>query len=148
MSATAEIIDATPESLDLYRQRDELAQTFNPTNAYERMLVTQVAQSWHRLQRAREAENRYFKDHDVIESIVNRLAEFKAVTHYAADCERSWRQATAAVERLKRERKRDLSSPNMRRNASPAAFPMPEVAEQRLPLPTGPTAQTPHSQRE
>ncbi len=38
MSAAVKIAEPRPDSLDLYRQRDELAQSFNPTNAYERLL--------------------------------------------------------------------------------------------------------------
>ncbi len=100
------------------------------------MLVTNAAQSWQRLQRAREAEDRYFKDRDVLDAILNHSREFKAVTRYVAECDRSWRQSLAALERVKRERKRDLSSPNMRRNPVPISSP-------ELPVPSSPPSVPP-----
>ena len=71
MSTAITTAEAAPAGLDLYRLRDELAQSYNPANALERMLVTQMAQSWLRLQRAQEAEEGYFKAHDVLEAIAN-----------------------------------------------------------------------------
>jgi hypothetical protein len=107
--------------LDLYRVRDELAQSYNPANALERMLVSQMAQSWLRLQRAQEAEERYFQAHDVLDAIANDFARYKAITRLLADCERAWRHAMLHLEKLQRRRQRvDTFSPNARRR-QPAA---------------------------
>jgi hypothetical protein len=116
MSTAITTAEASPAGLDLYRVRDELAQSYNPANALERMLVTQMAQSWLRLQRAQEAEQRYFKSHDVLDAIANDYDRYKAITRLAADCERAWRHAMVHLERAQRLRQQTGGfSPNARR---------------------------------
>lgn len=104
------------EGLEVYRVRDDLARRHNPADAYERMLVTQMAQTWIRLQTAYAAEQRYLKDRDILVLITTKLAEFKAVSGYVRDCERAWNRAKENLEKAQRQRRRtDLSSPNARR---------------------------------
>ena len=49
------------------------------------MLLSQMAQSWVRLQRAQEAEAGYFDAHDVLEAIGNDYKTYQAVTRLVAD---------------------------------------------------------------
>ena len=120
MSTAITTAEAAPAGLDLYRLRDELAQSYNPANALERMLVTQMAQSWLRLQRAQEAEERYFKAHDVLEAIANDYDRYKAITRLVADCERAWRHAMVHLEKAQRRRQQTGGfAPNARRRPAP-----------------------------
>jgi hypothetical protein len=120
MSTAIITAEASPAGLDLYRLRDELAQSYNPANALERMLVTQMAQSWLRLQRAQEAEERYFKAHSVLEAISNDYDRYKAITRLVADCERAWRHAMVHLEKAQRRRQQVGGfSPNARRRPAP-----------------------------
>ena len=117
---------ATPAPANL---RDEIAQTHPPANAVERMLLTQVAQSWERLQRAYELERQYFKGRDVAEIIRTKLDEFKAVTRYVTDSERAWRHALLNLEKAQRRRQRETqktaAAPVPKRTAAPPP-PIPE----------------------
>ena len=116
MSTATKTEEASPAGLEIYRVRDELAQSYNPANALERMLVTQMAQSWLRLQRAQEAEERYLQAHGVLEAIANEFDKYKAVTRHVTDCERAWRHAMLLLEKAQRRRKQSgTSSPNARR---------------------------------
>jgi len=106
MNATAPVREpVTPAAAD--KLRDEIAQTLRPANALERMLVSQVAQSWERLQRAYELERQYFNGRDVAEIVRTKLEEFKAVTRYVTDCERAWRHALLNLEKTQRRRQRE-----------------------------------------
>ena len=116
MSTAMKTAEAPQEGLEVYRVRDDLAQSYNPANALERMLVTQMAQSWLRLQRAYEVEERYLRAHDVLEAIANEFEKYKAITRQVTDCERAWRHAMLHLEKTQRRRQRtDSSSPNARR---------------------------------
>jgi hypothetical protein len=107
-----------------FRVRDDLAQSYNPVNALECMLITQMAQSWLRLQRACAAEERYFKTHDVLEAIAGEFEQYKAVTRQVTDCERAWRHAMLHLEKTQRRRQQsDRSSPNARRRPLPERVP-------------------------
>jgi hypothetical protein len=110
--------------------RDELAQVTPPANALEQMLLTQVAQSWERLQRAYELEDRYFKGRDMTEIVRTKLEEFKALTRYVTDCERAWRHALLNLEKAQRRRPRETKAvPASQRTApQPAAAVAPPVA--------------------
>jgi hypothetical protein len=111
-------------ALAVYRLRDELIRTHNPANEYEKMLVTQISQSWFRLQRAHDAEQRYFQDRDLLAVITT--PEFKAITRYVTDCERAWRRATEALAKTQRQRRREtMASPNARRAADRTYPPAP-----------------------
>ena len=137
MSTATQTAEATPERVELYRLRDELAHTYNPANALERMLVTQMAQSWIRLQRAQEAEAKYFRERDVFDAITNDFNRYKAITRYVTECERAWRHAMLHLEKVQRRRQRtDLSSPYARRR--PAPEPALAVAVPSEPVPTTP----------
>ena len=139
MSAAAESAPSAPDQLDVYRLRDDLAHSYNPSNAHERMFVAEIAQSWIRLERARELERRYFDGQDMLEIIRTKLAEFRAVTRYVTDCERAWRHAVVAIQKAQRQRQRtNLASPNARRVPLPCPAPEPcpvaaPVAELRQP---------------
>jgi hypothetical protein len=135
MSSAATTAPEAPGELDLYHLRDSLAQTYHPANAHERMLVTGIAQAWIRLERARELEQRYFEGQDMLAIIRARLAEFKAITRYATDCERAWRHAILALEKSQRQRKRipTLASPNARRAADRPTPPPPAPTPQLEP---------------
>jgi len=79
MSASAPALGLdTPDPVS--KLRDEIAQLHPPQNACERMLITRIAQSWHRLQRAYEVERRYFEGHDSVEIVSTKLDEFKLTT--------------------------------------------------------------------
>ena len=97
MPSAVTTAESAPDRVDLYRLRDDLAQSYGPANAHERMFVTEIAQSWIRLERARDLERRYFEGQDMLEIIRTKLAEFRAVTRYVTDCERAWRHATVAL---------------------------------------------------
>jgi hypothetical protein len=128
MSTAASQADSTPDRLDLYRLRDDLSRSYNPANAHERMLVTAIAQAWQRLQRAYDAEERFFAKRDMLEIIGSNVDEFKTITRYVSECERARRHAVAELERT--QRRRSIAggfSPNARRHAVPAdATPPPE----------------------
>jgi hypothetical protein len=116
MSTATQAAEATPERIDLYRVRDEYAQAYAPADALERMLVSQLAQSWIRLQRAQEAEEKYFRTRDVLDAITNDYDRYKAITRYVSDCERAWRHVMLHLEKVQRRRQRNnLASPLARR---------------------------------
>jgi hypothetical protein len=146
MSSAATTAQSAPGQLDLYQLRDDLAKTYRPVNAHERMLVTEIAYAWLRLERAHELEKRYFETHDMLDIIRTKLAEFKALTRYVTDCERAWRHATVNLQRSQRQRMRaNLASPNARRSADRPASP-PAIP---TPLPAAPPAATlPYPHRE
>ena len=143
MSTASTTAESAPEQLDLYRLRDDLAHSYSPANAQERMFVTEIAQAWLRLERARHLERRYFEGRDVFEIIRTKLDEFKAVTRYVTDCERAWRHAVVMLQKSQRQRRRvDLASPNARcRVPPPDPDPLPVIA-----MP--PVAVVPQSMRE
>jgi hypothetical protein len=136
-----------PKPLDpVFGLRDDLAQTLTPANAYERMLLTAVAQAWFRFQQAQQIERRVFEKTDPLELVSNNLETFKAVTRHVSNCERAWRQAIAELKRTQRARaKATLASPNARR-AADRPMPPPPVP---TPEPLAPPAAAPlHPHRE
>ncbi len=116
MSVAAKTRESTSDAEDLYRIRDELAENYKPANAFERMLLSQAAQSWLRLQRAQDAERRYFQTHDVLDAIATDFKTYQAITRLVAECDRAWRSAKWNLEKAQSTRRRtDTSSPNARR---------------------------------
>lgn len=116
MSVAVTTPDSAAAGLAVYRLRDDLVRVHKPANEHEMMLVTQIAQSWLRLQRAYQAEQRYFEGRDILDAINTKLVEFKTITRYVTDCERAWRHATQTLEACQRRRRREtLASPNARR---------------------------------
>ncbi len=99
--------DSQPENLDLYRLRDDLAQSYCPANGHERMLVTAIAQTWLRLQRAQETEQRFCATRDMVEVLTTKFKEFQAVTRWVTDCDRSWRHAVTMLQQAQRRRQRE-----------------------------------------
>lgn len=136
MSSAVKSTDNAAAELAVYRLRDDLVRVHKPANEYEMMLVTQMAQCWLRLQRAHAAEERYFRDRDILEVIHTKPAEFKLITRYLTESERAWRHAKESLEACQRRRRREtLSSPNARRAAdrprvspSPLDVPVPQSA--------------------
>jgi hypothetical protein len=121
MSTATSQADSAPDRIDLYRLRDDLARSYNPANAHERMLVLAIAQAWQRLRRAYDAEERFFASRDILMAIGSNQDEFKAITRYVSDCERARRHAVAELERT--QRRRCLAggfSPNARRHPGPS----------------------------
>ncbi len=117
MSVAAKSPEPAPLTVDLYRVRDDLAEHYNPANAFERMLLSQIAQSWLRLQRAQDAEARYFQSHDVLDAIATDYKTYRAVTRHVAECNQAWRSAKWQLEKAQSSRKRiNTSSPNARRH--------------------------------
>jgi hypothetical protein len=109
---------------DLYLLRDDLARSYGPANAHERMLVTNVAESWLRLARGRDAERRFFEGRDLLAILDSDLAKYKIITKYVTDCERAWR---ASVRELERTQKRRFEAAGLggraRRRATLPAYP-------------------------
>ena len=99
--------DSQPGNLDLYRLRDDLAQSYNPANGHERMLVTAIAQTWLRYQRAQETEERFCASRDMVEVLTTKFKEFQAVTRWVTDCERAWRHAVNLLQQAQRRRQRE-----------------------------------------
>jgi hypothetical protein len=105
----------------VYLLRDDLACTYNPANAHERMLVTAIAQAWQSLQQAHELKRRVFEKTDPLELFSSDLDRFKTIHRLVADCERMWRRAMDELGRAQRRRLREtLASPNARRDRPPA----------------------------
>lgn len=137
MSSAVKTTDTAAAGLAVYRLRDDLVRVHRPVNEHEMMLVTQIAQSWLRLQRAYDAEQRYFESRDILDAINTKLIEFKTITRYVTDCERAWRHATQALDAAQRRRRREtLASPNARRAADriPLPTPQPPVAPSVAPV--------------
>lgn len=118
----------------VYTTRDDLAQSFHPINAYERMLATTAAQAYQRLQRAYELEERLLQTTDALELFNTAPDRFKAVVRHIAECDRIWRRAIDALQRAKHTRtggaaKRTtiLEPPSaiLEPNATPAALDRP-----------------------
>ncbi len=108
--------EPVPDAVDLYTVRDDLAEQYHPANAFERMLLSQMAQCWLRLQRAQDAEARYFRSHDLLDAIASDFKIYQAVTRFVAECNRAWRSAKWHLEKAQNTRRRtDTSSPNARR---------------------------------
>ncbi len=113
MSAAAQDRQPVPDTVDLYCVRDDLAQQYHPANAFERMLLSQMAQFWLRLQRALDAEARYLQSHDLLDAIAGDFKTYRAVTRFVAECDRAWRSAKWNLEKAQSTRKRTAtSSPN------------------------------------
>jgi hypothetical protein len=125
-SSAAVNAESVPRGLETYRLRDELAQSFAPANAQERLLTTQIAQAWLRLQQAYETERRYLEKNDPLEALRSDFERYKFVTRLVTDCERAWRHAVAMLERTQRRRLREqLASPRPRtRTPAPSTLSM------------------------
>lgn len=137
MSSAVKTTDSAAAGLAVYRLRDDLVRVHKPANEHEMMLVTQIAQSWLRLQRAYDAEQRYFDGRDILDAINTKLVEFKTITRYVTDCERAWRHATQALDACQRRRRREtLASPNARRAADRPYRPGPLNVQPPLSAPT------------
>jgi hypothetical protein len=105
MSSVTTFAQSKPDGFDdLYLLRDDLARSYGPANAHERMLVTNTAECWLRLARARDAERRFFEGRDVLAIIDAELQKFKIITQYVNDCERAWRASVRELERTQKRR--------------------------------------------
>jgi hypothetical protein len=125
MTSSTTFAPSKPDGFDdLYLLRDDLARSYGPANAHERMLVTNTAECWLRLARARDAERRFFEGRDVLAIIDAELQKFKIITKYVTECERAWR---ASVRELERTQKRRFEAAGLggraRRRESVPAYP-------------------------
>lgn len=107
MSSATPARASTP--FDLAGFSEELAQTYDPQNAHERMLVSQIAQSRERLERAYDLERAYCQSRDLTDVIRTKPEEFKLVMRYVTDSERAWRHAVLSLEKAQRRRKREAA---------------------------------------
>lgn len=115
MSTAATQTESRPQGLDLYELRDDLAHSYNPTNAHERMLVTQIALAWQRLVKSYDREEQFFGGRPMDEVMKADFEKFKAMKAYMSECERAWRRAVENLEAAQRRRLRGtLASPNSR----------------------------------
>ncbi len=113
----------------VYTLRDDLARSFNPANAHERMLVTAIAQAWHSLQDAYHLKRRIFEKTDPLELFSSDLERFKSINRHVTECERIWRRAMDELGRTQRRRQREsLASPNARRDRPAPPAPIVPIA--------------------
>jgi hypothetical protein len=68
------------------------------------MLVTNTAECWLRLARARDAERRFFDGRDLLAILDAELQKYKIITKYVTDCERAWRASVRELERTQKRR--------------------------------------------
>ena len=120
MSSATKTALAEPAGPSLDTLRDELTEAHKPADGCERMLVTQIAQTWLRMQRAQQAEDRYCATRDMVEVLTTKLAEFKAVTRWATDCERAWRHAVTMLKAAQRRRERESKTSSTARRTHPS----------------------------
>jgi hypothetical protein len=100
---------------------------------HERMLVTEIADSWLRLQSARRMERRFCAAYDMMEILTNKLKEFHTVTRMVTESERAWRPAIVMLGQAQRRRQRqDLSSQNARRAHQRPVQPPARIHQGRL----------------
>jgi hypothetical protein len=136
MSSATKTVLAEPAGLSLDTLRDELTEAHKPADGYERMLVTQIAQTWLRLQRAHEAEERYCATRDMVEVLTTKLKEFQAVTRWVTDCERAWRHAVTMLKASQRRRERESKKSSTVRPHQPATAAVPVTALVAGPVPS------------
>lgn len=149
MSTTA----ITPNSsksvkLDVAAVRADLARSYNPSGALELMLITQMAQTWIRLQDAYDVDRRYRADRDMLAVITTKPSEFRAVQGYVRDCERAWNHAKANLEKEQRKRLKENSASTKAARADARPEPLRETVQQPLPTPATPMVASASSRRE
>ncbi len=121
MSQTAAALaESAPDNLELYCLRDDLAASYVPANAHERMLVTQIARCWLRLQRDYDEEQRYFQANDMLEVIGSDYIRYHAITRRVTESERAWRHAVTSLEQTQRRRIATSTSTGRRRPTTTA----------------------------
>lgn len=130
MSSATAIAKPAP-ALDVDRLCADFTESYLPANAHERMLVTNLAECWIRVQRARDAERRFFEGRDLLELIDANQEKYKLITRYVTDCERGWRHAVHELETTQRRRLRAekrAETNDRRRPARPQAdVPLPSM---------------------
>lgn len=102
MSPTQHPESEAPGVDPVYLVRDDIAQSFNPVDAFERMLVTAASQAWLDLLQARDLQRRLYEKTDPLELFLNDRDSFQAITRHVATCERIWREALAEIHRVQR----------------------------------------------
>jgi hypothetical protein len=113
--------ESRSDEFDFYRLRDDLARSYCPANAHERMILTNTAECWQRLARARDAERRFFENRDLLAILDSDMAKYKILTKYVNDCERAWR---ASIRELERTQKRRLEATGMGRRRRQSTVPV------------------------
>ncbi len=109
MNALAKSNTGLPEADPIYAVRDDIARTYNPVDALERMLVNAAAQAWCRLQQASEIENRIFEKTSPMELFASNAEAFRTLTHFVADAARAWRRAMAQLNKAQSSRGKNMS---------------------------------------
>ena len=78
---------------------------YNPCTEEERLLVTQIAHAWLRLQRFYELESKMLAATDLFELFTKDVEKYKLLTRGVAEAERMWRHAVEMFERARRRTK-------------------------------------------
>jgi hypothetical protein len=111
--------ESRPENIDFYYLRDDLARSYCPANSHERMILTNTAECWLRLTRARDAERRFFEGRDLLAILESDMAKYKVLTKYVNECERAWRASIREMERTLKRRLESIGSGRRRRPPVP-----------------------------
>jgi hypothetical protein len=101
-------VDPTPEDLDLYRLRDDLARHYKPCGSFETTLVGSAALALMRVRQAREIERAYRASHDMLDVFRTNPKEFQAVTRFLTRAEHALHFAIQTLERVQKLRKQGL----------------------------------------
>jgi hypothetical protein len=96
--------EAATSGLDFYRTRDDMVRAYQPQTDEERLLVTQIARAWLRLQQFYEFEAKVLQQHDLFDLFTNDIARYKLLTRGRSDAERQWRNSVQMFERARRSR--------------------------------------------
>ena len=127
-----------PSTLDpVYGYRDDLAEHFKPSSAFERLLLGVAAQALKRFHDAQTLEGRLFEKVDPLELLTNSPDTFKTVTRHVADCERAWRKSLEEIRRAIRQRE---TGPTVRKSPPrpTASYPQPASAAPNIQVPPAP----------
>lgn len=148
-AATLATNNPKPAKLDVTAVRDDLARAYNPVGALELMLITQMSQTWVRLQTAYDVDRRYRDGRDMLEVITSKPAEFKAVQSYVRDCERAWNHAKENLEKEQRKRKRESQTETITaRPVQSRPVPPPVTDQPKLTVPPVPPVAASAARRE
>lgn len=116
--------ETAPSGLDFYRTRDEMVRAYQPATEEERLLVTQIARAWLRLQQFYEFETKALAQHDLMDLFTNDLDRYKLLTRGIAESERMWRNAVEMFHSARRRRAQASAAPQIRpRSRRPIPFP-------------------------
>ena len=92
--------------------RDDCVRAYQPSNAEEMMLVTQIARAWFRLQKYYDYEIALMEEQRFSEMFDNDLDRFNAFHRALAAAERMWRNAIRELQAARRRNKNNVASPS------------------------------------